>query len=832
MQLVIAEKPMLGKAIAEAIPGKASDTSNSVITKQWNGDTIKIAWCFGHLMELRRPEDYDAKYKKWCMEDLPIYFHGWEKQPQSGEASKKARVQQLGKLLKEASVVIHAGDLDDEGQSIVDEILDYFHYKGTVKRLDTRDITPGALQKALKSMDDNSRHRQDGVAAYARQVCDALFGFNLSRYYTLVNNTKMVVGRVQTPALGLVVRRDMAIEGHSKQLFYTLYADVSVNGTKIRTKFVPKKDDEHLTDGLVLDKGYLEEVYKAIAGKTLSPATVTVSQSTEAPPLPFNTTKLNSYCGSRWGMSPAKVLSITQSLRDEHKAISYNRSDCRYLSMELHKEAPQTINAAVGNLGIDAGAYGFDPKLKSKAFDDSKIGAHMGIIPTVINIDAKSKFSAEQLNVYEAIAQYYLVQFLPPAKKEMTKLVIDIPGYGSLVATASDYLELGYRTLLKGGAIEDNVEGNEDEDEAAGLRSLKAGSYSATVQGKEIKEGETKPPAKYTQSTLAEDMTRIARYCTNQQVKQLLLQKDKDKTGENGSIGTEATRPAIIAGLITHGLLQEVSKGKKKYIEATPKGRELYNILPDNIRGVDVTAKWWCLTEDIKAGKFTPEQMAQNVLLTVNAVISSGAGRIEGIAQIAKGVKGDCLGKCPKCGGEVFETAKGFSCTAPDCKFIMWKDNKLFTAIGKTLTPKAVSMFLSKGRVGFKNCKSARTGKTFDTILVADFSGDRVQFSFEDSDSKDPVCKCPKCGGDVFEKGQRLACARESCGFVLWKSNRLLDSICKTLTTQEAVTLIKTGKLEIKNAKSAKKKTAIKRCIVSIVDFNETPLKWNIEYPK
>lgn len=832
MQLVIAEKPMLGKAIAEAIPGRASDTSNSVITKQWNGDTIKIAWCFGHLMELRSPEDYDIKYKKWCLEDLPIYFPNWEKRPQAGDASKKARVQQMGKLLKEASVVIHAGDLDDEGQSIVDEILDYFHYKGAVKRLDTRDITPAALQHALNNMDDNSRHKQDGTAAYARQVCDALFGFNLSRYYTLVNQgTKMVVGRVQTPALGLVVRRDMAIEGHTKQLFYTLYVDVVINGTKIRTKFAPKKDDDHLVDGLVLDKKYLEDVFKSISGKTLSPATISVTQSSEAPPLPFNTTKLNSYCGTRWGMSPAKVLSITQSLRDEHKAISYNRSECRYLSTELHKEAPQTIGAATSNLCIDTSVYHFDPKLKSKAFDDSKIGAHMGIIPTVIKIDAKSKFNADQLKVYEAIAQYYLVQFLPPAKKETTKLAIELPGYGSLVATASEYLDLGYRTLLKGGAIEDGAEEGEKEDEATSLRSLKPGAYSALVQGNEIKDGETKPPSKYTQATLAEDMTRIARYCTNAQVKQLLLQKDKDKTGENGSIGTEATRPAIIAGLITHGLLQEVSKGKKKYIEATPKGRELYMILPDNIRGVDVTAKWWCLTEDIKAGKFTPEQMAQNVLLTVNAVITSGAGRIEGIANIAKGTKGECLGKCPKCGGDVYENARGYACTAQDCKFIMWKDSKLFAAIGKQLTPKAAAMFLSKGRVGFKNCKSAKTGRTFDTILVADFSGDRVQFNFESSDAKDPVAKCPKCGGDVFEKGSRLACSTDGCGFSLWKSNRFLDSICKTLTLQEAATLINTGKLEVKNAKSAKKKTVIKRCIVS-VDFNENPPKWNIEFPK
>ena len=832
MQLVIAEKPLLGKAIADAIPGKGKDAGPGIIEKQWQGDTIKIAWCFGHLLALKPPEEYDPKYKRWALEDLPIYFPGWEKQPPKGDASKQARVKQLGALLKEASCVIHAGDLDDEGQCIVDELLDYFKYRGPVKRLDTRDITPGALKHALSNMDDNAGHRPDGTAAYARQVCDALFGFNLSRYYTLINqDTKMTVGRVQTPALGLVVRRDMAIANHAKQMYYTLYVDVLINGVKVRAKFVPDKNNEHLQDGLILDKEYIQEVASRIAGQPLGPGEVLVTKSNEVTPLPFNTTQLNRYCRTHFGLSPIQVLEVTQSLRDAHKAIIYNRSECPYLSMELHKEAPGTIAAAAGNLGINTESYEFDSSLVSRAFDDSKVGAHMGIIPTAISIDVKAKFNENQKRVYEAIALHYLVQFLPPAKKEMTKLVIQLPGYGGLVATASSYIEPGYRVLLKGEQDKNEEEGENDTSKNDALRSVKPGSYPVTAQSSEVKAAETKPPAKYTQSTLAEDMTRIARYCTNAKVKELLLKKDKDKTGENGSIGTEATRPAIIAGLISHGLLREVAKGKKKYIEATEKGRELYAILPENIKGVDVTAKWWCLTEDIKLGQYTPEQMAQNVLLTVKAVISSGAGRIEGIERIAQNTSGPCLGKCPKCGGDVYETPKGYACTSPGCKFIMWKESKLFAAIGKQLTPKIASMFLSKGRVGLKNCKSAKKGTKFDTILVADFSGDRVQFNFEDSDSKEPVGKCPLCGADVLEKGQRLQCSSDRCEFVLWKSNHFLDSICKTLSSQEAATLMRTGRLEVKNAKSKKKGTIIKRCIVT-VDFTQTPFKWGVEFPK
>lgn len=732
MVLVIAEKPMLGKAIADAIPGKPVDSNTSVITKKYGNDTVKVVWCFGHMMEIKQPEDYDERYKKWTLEDLPLYWPNWEKKV---APSKAERVAEIGQLLARASTVIHAGDVDDEGQSIVDELLDHFSYKGKVLRLNTVDVTPAALQRALGSMDDNSAHRLDGVASYARQVCDAMFGFNLTRFYSLKNpgNKVIAIGRVQTPTLGLVVQRDLQIETYQMRKFYTLSVQVDIGQVPVWTRFVPNRDNPHLEDGYILDEKYLHEVQDLLQGHSLS-CTVTSSESSEQPPLPFNTTKLNGYCGSRWGMSPKEVLTITQTLRDKYRAISYNRSECRYLSEDSFAEAPQTVAQAAANMGLQASM--FDTSIKSRAFDDTKLtGPHTGIIPTAERVNLNA-LEPDERNVYEAIALYYLAQFMPPARKRTVRLSAEIQGHGILSASSSEYTSPGYRALLKGDALVDESGGDEEGetgDGAAGLRSIQPGTHAGMPSDFGIREGQTKPPSYYTQTSLEEDMTRIARYCKNEKIKRLLLLKDKDKTGENGSIGTSATRPDIITGLITHGLIEEFKQGRKKYIRATIKGRQLFNALPDNIRGVDVTAKWWCFQEDIKAGKFTAEQMIESVLMTIRAVLDSDCGVIEGLEGGKGSVFGSPLGKCPKCGGDVYESDRTYKCVAPGCSFTVWKDNALFRAIGKELTPAVFSKFLKTGKAELKGCVSAKTGKKFDTVLAADFSGDRPQFSFENS---------------------------------------------------------------------------------------------------
>ena len=181
MILIIAEKPALGKAIAAALPGHGTMKDSCI----YQGDYV-VTWLFGHMLSLKEPEDYDKSYKKWSVESLPIFFENWQtkiSRDSAGRISKKDRVNQIGGLLKQADMVIHAGDPDDEGQLLVDEILDWFRYKGPVKRLDTANTTEAAMRKALNHMSDNSLHVNAGQSAYARSVADLMVGVNMSRFY-------------------------------------------------------------------------------------------------------------------------------------------------------------------------------------------------------------------------------------------------------------------------------------------------------------------------------------------------------------------------------------------------------------------------------------------------------------------------------------------------------------------------------------------------------------------------------------------------------------------------------------------------------------------------
>ena len=840
MYLVIAEKPELGQAIATAIPGTSNvDKAAQIIQKTWRGEPMTIVWCFGHLLTLVEPEEYDAKYCQWKLEDLPFYFENWKHKPidesAKGKRSKAPRVAQIGKLLKEATTVIHAGDIDDEGQLLIDELLRYFNYRGKVLRLNTNDTSPTALRKALDNMDDNANHVSAGLAAFGRQLSDKTFGYNLTRYYSIINsNTLLPVGRVKMPTLGLVVQRDLLIENHKKSFYYTANATIRIDGKDVPARFIPAANDPHLLDGKIADRSYMESVATQLKGLHLPAVKVTVSEQLEQPPLPFNLVKLYSYCANKWGLQPGKVLQATQNLRDKYRAITYNRTNCQYLSSAMYNEAPNTVRHAAQNMGI--APEKFDTAIRSRCFNDEKISAHTAIIPTGTEQDI-SRFSPDEALVYKAITNYYLAQFLPPAVKIVTKLEAPAVNGGKLTATSTVISKPGYRALLGGEDFTRTEEDGprEEEDEAnkeTPLSLIAPGTYSGTIQNTAVQEKETRPLPRYTAHTLIADMTCIAKYVTNPAVKELLLKKDKGKGDEHGSIGTSATRETIVKELIDRGYLREEKKGKSTQLISTQLGRDFYNILPDSVRKADVSAKWWCEQESIREGQMTPDAMAKSVLRTVAAIVQSKQGVMDKAAQYAKGiVDGEPLGKCPKCGGNVYETAKGFKCEKDDCKFFIYRQDKFFASLGKQLTAKAVQIMLKTNRLTVKNCKSKK-GNTFDAVIVCDFtSGDYPQYTFAQDEELEAIGKCPKCGSAVVEKNKSFSCVGESCKFILWKSNGLLESMGKRgLTAANAKDILQTGRCKLTGCKSTKNPGKTYSCFY-VVNFSTEPCEIKREFP-
>ncbi len=643
MILIIAEKKELANAITAALPGE----ERSVGSFTAKGKYI-IAYLGGHAMELKDPEEIDGKYKVWKEEDLPIYFYPW---PRKVKLEKMGLVTQIRQHIKTAEYVIHAGDNDDEGQLLVDEIIEYLGYKGKVLRLDCGNTTRAGLKKAFERMTDNKEHVRAGLAAYARAVSDKAFGYSLTRHFSLINDIKLNVGRVKTPTLGLVVNRDRLIESHKKITFYDLFAKVDISGKNILLKLQQEE--------LCQEKKILEEKMKRLIGKNCE-ITVIKKEQKEEPPLPFNLVKLQTFCGSAFSYSPEKVMQITQQLRDDYTAITYNRSDCQYLTEDHFKEAPETVRTTLDNLGMAREDVDIDTSRKSKAFNDKYVTLHFAIIPSGERVNL-ALMTEEERNVYTTIANRYLAQFAKPCKKLVTEAICKSLE-GDFKTSATKIIDQGYRELAK----------NRPEEKIEVLNDIPQGRYRGIFSNIQIKEGETKPPKRYTESTLNEDLTRIARYVTDEKIKKLLLQKDDGKKGENGSIGTVATRSKIIADLIKDGYLKKEGKN----IISTRLGREFYEALPDEIKKADTTALWWMHQEAITEGKEPPTALTESVLKTIDHVIRNYTKRT--FNESRKSIDNEIIGKCPLCGRDVVSVdnikIKAYVCSGKECKFIIWKN--------------------------------------------------------------------------------------------------------------------------------------------------------------
>ena len=703
-KLVIAEKPMLARDIARAITGKnVSETAHLPIT----GNGYTVCACAGHLLELVEPDSIDPKWgKPWSLDVLPVEVHNWPKEPTE---DKKSLVEEIAGLLETCDSVIAAGDPDDEGQLIVDELLDYLGYTGKVERVYVNDNIEKNIVKAFDNLVPNDSCRGAGNAAYARQMADMCFGVNETRLATKRLGGLFTVGRVQTPTLGLVVMRDNAIEHHVTRKFYELSArGTSVAGV-LTFKFKPGKEllagEKHL-----FDTNALEALKDKLDGRDL-PFETTVSKKQENPPLPYNLTVLLSDMSRRFGFTAAKTQQITQDLRDKYKAITYNRSDSQYLKEEHREQAPAVLSQAMENLGV---SWPLDYSLHSKAFNDGNVTAHHGIIPQEAKAPV-SKMTTDEAKVYTAICERYAMQFLPPAVYDVSESTADVDG-GSLVLTARRLVDAGFKAVF--GNVSDESDGADSDSENP---LVPEGSHTLDGISCAIDEKETTPPKPYTEGTLIADMASIAKYVKDPEIREILKRKDDGKKGEHGGIGTTATRSSIIENLKNRGYLEE-RKGK---VRATDKAKAFYALLPPEIRGADVTARWWLIQQDIADGKADVNALQDSVIEVFNhhrETAYVGAS----IAGAGKTV----VGKCPRCGKDVVKTGFIYACSSiknEKQEDGTWKEVagcgfKLFGFCTKKFTEKQAASLLDGKAVSLRGCKS-KAGKTFDCKVVLQKDG-------------------------------------------------------------------------------------------------------------
>ncbi|EJW9880810.1 DNA topoisomerase 3 [Campylobacter coli] len=600
MKLFIAEKPELGRAIAEGLDGNYK-SGEGYIQK---GDNI-VTWAFGHILELAKPEEYDEKYKLWKLEDLPLPIKEFKYLPKK-ESKKQLKI--ICDLIHSDKItsIVNCGDADDEGQILVDEIIQYSKTSKPVFRVLINDLTPKAVKEEIAKIKPNADFKGMSERGFARSQADWIVGINLTRAYTIMARKNgyegiLSVGRVQTPILALIVNRDKEFENFKSINYYSLLGDFNINNNTIKARL--KTEDK------ILDENLAKEIKESCENQNAK-INLKIENKKEYPPLPYNLLVLQAECAKLFGFSPDKTLEITQILREKHKAITYNRSDCQYLPETMFEQAPNILNIIKENLNsndeIQALIASSDLTIKSKAFNDANISAHYGIIPTQNKIS--SQLTQDELVVYNLIAKRFIIQFFHPREYQTTTINLEV-NQRIFTATQNKTTKSGFRSLWQNIDSEEEQENNEND--INDLSILKNGDI-AKCSLIQIKKKQTKPRPYYTMTTLLKDLNSVAKYVSDERIKKLLIEKDKDKKGESGGIGTPATRSNHIKTLIEREYI-EVSKDKKQIIKSTKKGRDLIKLSPKSLITPDMTALWFEQQKMIEISELRREQFLEEI---------------------------------------------------------------------------------------------------------------------------------------------------------------------------------------------------------------------------
>ena len=649
MRLFLCEKPSQGKDIGRILG--ATQRGEGCL----NGSGVTVTWCIGHLVEAAAPEVYDAALKRWSLEQLPIIPQQWrvEVKPKTATQFKVVKA-----LLAKATQLVIATDADREGELIAREIIDLCGYRGPIERLWLSALNDASIRTALAKLRPSAETLPMYYSALARSRADWLVGMNLSRLFTVLGRQAgydgvLSVGRVQTPTLKLVVDRDREIAAFVSVPYWAIDVSLSAGGQTFTAQWVAP--DASTDDaGRCLRQPVAQQAAQQIrAAGSAQVVSVETERVREGPPLLFDLGTLQEVCSKQLGLDVQETLEIAQALYETHKATTYPRSDSGYLPESMFAEVPTVLDSLLKTDPTLAQIMGqLDRTQRSRAWNDGKVTAHHGIIPTLepANLSAMSE---KERALYRLIRAHYLAQFLP--HHEFDRTVADLScGQQKLVATGKQVVARGWRLVL----AESEREGSADEDGDAPVRTqvlpaLRDG-MACQVAGADIKALKTMPPKPYTQGELVKAMKGVARFVTDPRLKQKL----KDTTG----IGTEATRANIISGLIARGYI--VKKGRS--IRASDAAFTLIDAVPAAIADPGTTAVWEQALDMIEGGQLTLDVFIGKQAAWISQLIAQYGSTSLSI-KVPQGPA------CPQCGAPTRQrTGKSgpfWSCSRyPDCK--------------------------------------------------------------------------------------------------------------------------------------------------------------------
>jgi len=590
MRLFIAEKPSLATEIAKGL-GKITKKNGYF---EIENSTDIVTWQYGHLLQQKNPEEYDERYKYWKLEDLPIIPLEWKLKV---TPNCKQQFDIIKKLIGQASTIVHAGDPDREGQLLIDEVLNYVGNTKPVQRILLNALDEKSVKAALHSLRSNDDFVGLKNSALARARADWLIGMNLSRAYTIIAQKAgyqhvLKIGRVKTPTMALVVRREHDIKDFKSVNHYQVQINWSHSNGIIASLWQPSDIVSLDPENRLLDKNIainLLNKIKTVSG--YSPAAVSKLEEVEkkeAQRLPYSLSALQIDAGKRYGYDPQLVLDTMQQLY-EKKLTTYPRSDCDFLP-ENQLSDSQTILANLFKIeGLTEFVSGASLSIRSRAWNDKKISAHHAIIPTTVPC-AFDTLSDVQRDLYFMVAQAYIAQFFPIHIYQATKIWIECSNE-IFTATGKTIIQSGWKDIYKTNKINEN-----DKDKV--LPEVCQGETLKFING-EVKDKVTIPPKRFTASTLLAAMKEISKYVKNPDLKMKL----KSVSG----IGTEATRATIIDELtkVDKTSKQSFLKFDKKFLIPTETAEMMVEILPDEVTYPDTTAIWEESLENIVQDKIS-----------------------------------------------------------------------------------------------------------------------------------------------------------------------------------------------------------------------------------
>jgi DNA topoisomerase-3 len=701
--LVIAEKPSVGRDLVRVLPGAFTKSEGYL-----EGPDHVVTWAVGHLVQLADPDEYDDKFKKWRMADLPIVPEHFKLVVRDERSKKQMNVvkRQLGR--DDVDLVVNACDAGREGELIFAYLYEKSGSHKPVQRLWLNSMTQKAIAAAFSQLRPGAELASLEAAARSRSEADWIVGMNATRAATIRLRSSfdgaVSLGRVQTPTLAILARREAEIKAFKPEAYWTVDAvfDPVQNGPRVYEGRYHAGANPRLKTAA--------EAQAIVADCTGQIGAITKLEKTERKeraPLLYDLTSLQRDANSRHGFSARRTLGAAQRLYEEHKALTYPRTNSRYLTQDMIAEI-KPIAALVGERSEYAAAsryvLGLDLLPLGRVVDDAKVTDHHAIIPTRAERHPVDKMNEDDLRIYDLVARRFLAVFHPEAVFENTRVETTVSAGGAEPAPAHVFRTRGKVMLVPGwrgvyGEMPDAERSDDDEGREQQLPKLERGEQ-VTVKEVASEEKETKPPRRYTEGALLGAMETAGKLVDDDELREAM---------KDSGIGTPATRAAIIERLLQVGYIERDGRA----LVVTEKGQNVIRLLGEHaLTSPDMTGEWESRLGKIETGEDSREAFMGDIVKFTEATVGELDQKLKDVR-----IPRANLGRCPVCSRDIVENRKGYSCWSredPGCGFVIWKSKA-----GKQLPIAVARELIRTGRTekpvtGFKG----RSGKSFRARLA------------------------------------------------------------------------------------------------------------------